>query len=336
MDGQGFEPLGHRYAFPFEVSELIVREAWLDESYYRRMRLYRAFTMTKDPRWLRALASIAWKYVVCFSVPEFRFYLRLRFGPLLSTDERSRTHIVALLVRPVMHRDLRHLQSVPVLTEAKELRDVLVDDMRFLGAQEDEPVFRLTASSLSVYPAVRANGVVAPALERLETATSFYEWLQTAELGPSLTVVEDVPGSGALKRACRLAPVLCLTTSARYMDANWAIAFPALRELTLIGTPMRIGPLLPYMPDTLEHIRLELEIGQPDEPRGTISFWGVVTALQRGIKIGPRGAPPRLTLLTGPEEPSGWTEAARIAAKMGVGLEIEIDTVSARRARRWI
>jgi hypothetical protein len=53
------------------------------------MVLYRVFVLTRDPRWIRILLATAWKYVICFSVPEFRLYLRLRFGSWLSAEERN-------------------------------------------------------------------------------------------------------------------------------------------------------------------------------------------------------------------------------------------------------
>jgi hypothetical protein len=87
---------------PLDVFEMIIREAWLDESFEENIALFLALTYTRDASWRRSLLLIACKHVVCRTIPELRFYLRLRYGTLLEDKIRSQPHLSLLVVTGFM------------------------------------------------------------------------------------------------------------------------------------------------------------------------------------------------------------------------------------------
>jgi hypothetical protein len=68
---------------PLDVFEMVIREAWLDDSFEENIALFLALTYMRDASWRRSLLLIAWKHVVCRTIPELPLYLRLRYGSLL-------------------------------------------------------------------------------------------------------------------------------------------------------------------------------------------------------------------------------------------------------------
>jgi hypothetical protein len=324
-----------------------MRTAWLDETFHDRMRLYRTFVLTKDARWLRALSLTAWKYVICFSVPEFRFYLRLRFGSHLSVEEQNLPHTIALLAHPVLYSNVAEFQNTTSATSPRALRDTLVNDLRTLGAPAHEPIFRLSGSSLSVYPSTRANGVAATAFRQLFSVPAFWMWQASLAPGPtSLTLVAGLPFAGEDEDdgwTYSYSSMINLSVAPPKHEFSWGARYtrlhkfyPCLKALTLMSPPTDIQSFLPHLSDTLENLRIEIEIDMPGASHGSIHSWNIIAAFRQGFKIGTRGISPQLTLLTGPEVPTGWSDAVRVAAETGVRLSREIDTVSERRARRWV
>jgi hypothetical protein len=140
------------------------------------------------------------------------------------------------------------------------------------------------------------------------------------------------------------ATVIVPILTPRSEGANWGaachtfpLAFPSLKSLTLLGTPTNLLLLLPHLPSSLEHIVLDAQHGIPGAPHGTVHLWRLIPALQQGFRIGVEGtASPEVTVLGGAEGPTGWSDAVRIAAGMGVRLSREVIKGSGHHTEDWI
>lgn len=337
---------------PYEILEMIICEAWLDQSCPDRLALYRVFTLTRDARCLNLLLDIAWKWVICFTAQEFRLYLRLRFGSKLKDKERrSRPHAAVLLTQGVMFRDMNEFRNKRAMDDAKVLQDMILEDMQTMGVLDDDPFFRLGTSPIYLFLRVRRDDGKFLLLQRLSVGSNLGEWLDSLKPEPSnITVVDEI--LDGFRGGLTLPSVVNLAVSSPAGRMSWGASsafsehLPCLRTLTLTGAPVRIQPMLPHLPDSLQHLKLVVHfhlsnaLEEPcgdTTPHGNLHLWYIIPALRQGLKVGGQTSPaPQLTLCTGLEQPVGWTTAVRAAGEAGVRLIREIDTASARRARWWI
>jgi hypothetical protein len=243
-----------------------------------------------------------------------------------------------------------HLSDALLLDEAKLLRDALVHDMQLLGAPATEPLFCVNSSPVLVFSSDCTRGATSLVFRRLASGKSLESWLQSHGLGPfeCLTVLESTLFAGLTAHETFPAVInLAVSLPRGYatygtLYGDFGKHFSRLKILTLIGPAVRIDRSLRSLPDSLEHLRLEIRFKAPGIPHsdntahGNLHKWNFIPALRKGLRVGVRGTNPRLTLLTGPEEPMGLSLAVHIAQETGVCLNREIDTSSVRRARRWV
>jgi hypothetical protein len=295
---------------------------------------------------MRSLLLIAWQYVVCRTVAEFRLYIRMRFGSLLDADIRALPHVAILVATPFCATIHAHLHSGSDDPELIPLRNLLVEDLKALEFPEHQPLFTW-ASNTFLHQWGSDTGPVDRKLFQLSynQAESGHELIEVPQnlSAVHLTVIEGLPHGEKYDGSASYPFINRLTVIApRGESSNWgrqlplfSFAYPQLHTLTLMGVPTRMTTLLPYLPQCLQRLVLDIEDGLPGAPDGIIHFWSLIPVLRQGLKVGGGETSPRLTLITGPNEPVGWHDAVRIAGGTGVRLDRVVESDSARRGRRW-
>jgi hypothetical protein len=325
-----------------DVLGMIIREAWFDETFPDRTVLYLSLIFMRDRMLLQTLLRLAWKHPVCRTFTEFRFYLRLRYGSLLEPEVRGQRH-ESLTVEPrwLLARD-DLLRARPGMEWTDKMWEHLQVDVKMLEVPFDQPLV-YPASSISVWrPRVGPHSVSTVRLRE--------RWLQqllTDQAPPTRLMFGYVAllfrnANEALLTMPSVTAITILTP--RSEGANWGAAynsfssmFSSLKSLTLLGTPTNLLPLLRHLPSSLEHIVLDAQHGIPGAPHGTVHLWRLIPALRQGFRIGVEGtASPEVTFLGGTEEPTGWPDAVRIAAGMGVRLSCEVMKGLGHHTEDWI
>jgi hypothetical protein len=329
-------------SLPADVLGMIIREAWLDETFPDRTVLYLSLIFMRDRMLLQTLLRLAWKHPVCRTFTEFRFYLRLRYGSLLEPEIRGQRH-ESLIVEQgwLLARDdlLRVRDST---TWSVNMWEHVKADINILEIPFDWPLV-YPASSIAVWgirlgmQASASNMQLAWWLQQVPTDQAPPTRLMFAYSAPPFRNANE-----ALLTMPSVTAITILTP--RSESANWGAAchtfplvFPSLKSLKLLGTPTNLLLLLPHLPSSLEHIVLDAQHGIPGAPHGTVHLWRLIPALRQGFRIGVEGtASPEVTVLGGAEGPTGWSDAVRIAAGMGVRLSREVIKGSGHHTEDWI
>jgi hypothetical protein len=326
-------------SLPADVLGMIIREAWFDETFPDRTVLYLSLIFMRDRMLLQTLLRLAWKHPVCRTFTEFRFYLRLRYGSLLEPEVRGQRH-ESLIVEPrwlPARDDLLRARSGIEWTE--KMWEHLEVDVKMLEIPFDQPLV-YPASSIAVWR-------VSPHSASTVRLEGWLQQLPTDQAPPTrLMFAYSAPPFRNSNEALLTMPSVTAITilTPRSEGANWGAAchsfssmFPSLKSLILLRTPTNLLPLLRHLPSSLEHIVLDAQHGIPGAPHGTVHLWRLIPALRQGFRIGVEGtALPEVTILGGTEEPTGWPDAVRIAAGMGVRLSREVMKGLGHHTEDWI
>jgi hypothetical protein len=298
---------------PLDVFEMVIREACL------------ALTYMRDASWRRSLLLIAWKHVVCRTIPELRFYLRLRYGSLLGDEIRSQPHLSLLVVTGFMSTQQQLCKHA--ILNCQPPRIGLVRDLDF---------WKIPPTQRVIYPALSINiRPCSPYLPARSFGAKWGQWLwdsdvhshQPRPIDITLWNVAEME-AGLQETSYKFPSVTSLVVHGSFFgrNGNMAVCFPALKVLTLMGAAQTILPLLPLLPESLQHLTLDTLAGVPGAPHGTVHLWRLIPAFRQGFRIGAAGKVlPAITLVGGVEEPTGWQEAARLADEQGITLNRRVD-----------
>jgi hypothetical protein len=330
-------------SLPADVLGMIIREAWFDETFPDRTVLFLSLICMRDRMLLQTLLRLAWKHPVCRTFTEFRFYLRLRYGSLLEPEVRGQRH-ESLIVEQrwlIARDDLLCARHQAEWTE--EMWEHLELDVNMLEIPFNQPLI-YPASSIAFW------SVGLSIRQTFASTTRFVVWLQQVppDQAPPTRLMfaySAPPFRDSDEARLTMSSVTAITIlTPNGEGANWGAAchtfplvFPSLKSLTLLGTPTNLLPILRHLPPSLEHITLDAQRGIPGAPYGTVHLWRLIPALRQGFRIGVEGtASPEVTILGGTEEPTGWPDAVRIVAGMGVRLSREVMKGLGHHTEDWI